>query len=115
LACRLRRVTAEVFAGACQQRSTLDALQPVHAVGQYQLCARYLGARTRARARDATAEALRLIKADYSAGTVGYLQILIADSQSHQARILWLQDVGQRLQDTVTLYAALGGEWDGAQ
>ncbi|MFM0514084.1 efflux transporter outer membrane subunit [Paraburkholderia sp. RL17-373-BIF-A] len=67
------------------------------------------------RARDAAAEALRLIKADYSAGTVGYLQILIADSQFHQARIAWLQGVAQRLQDTVALYAALGGGWDSPQ
>lgn len=67
------------------------------------------------RARDAAAEALRLIKADYSAGTVGYLQILIADSQFHQARIAWLQGVARRLQDTVALYAALGGGWDSPQ
>ncbi|MDR6203900.1 efflux transporter outer membrane subunit [Paraburkholderia graminis] len=64
------------------------------------------------RARDAAGEALRLVKADYAAGTVGYVQILIADSLCHQARIAWLQGVAQRLQDTVALYAALGGGWD---
>lgn len=63
----------------------------------------------------AAAEALRLIKADYSAGTIGYLHILIADSQFHQARIAWLQCVAQRLQDTVALYVALGGGWDSAR
>lgn len=30
----------------------------------------------------------------------------------HQTRIAWLQGVAQRLQDTVALYAALGGRWD---
>ncbi|MGF6300265.1 outer membrane protein TolC [Paraburkholderia sp. WC7.3d] len=53
------------------------------------------------RARGAVAEALRLVKAEYVAGTVGYVQILIADSQFHQARIAWLQGVAQRLQDSV--------------
>jgi len=53
--------------------------------------------------------------ADYSAGTVGYLQILLADSQFHQTRIARLQGVAQRLQDTVALYAALGGGSDNAR
>ena len=33
----------------------------------------------------------------------------VADGQYHQARIAWLQAIAQRLQDTVALYAALGG------
>ncbi|MEX3970076.1 efflux transporter outer membrane subunit [Paraburkholderia caribensis] len=61
------------------------------------------------RAVQAAGEALRLIKDAYRAGTVGYLQILVADGQYHQARIAWLQAIAQRLQDTVALYAALGG------
>ncbi|HWT34648.1 MAG TPA: efflux transporter outer membrane subunit [Paraburkholderia sp.] len=61
------------------------------------------------RAVQAAGEALRLIKESYRAGTVGYLQILVADGQYHQARIAWLQAIAQRLQDTVALYAALGG------
>jgi NodT family efflux transporter outer membrane factor (OMF) lipoprotein len=61
------------------------------------------------RAVQAAGEALRLLRASYLAGTVGYLQILIADGQYHQARIAWLQASAQRLQDTVALYAALGG------
>jgi outer membrane protein TolC len=61
------------------------------------------------RAVRSAADALRLIKESYRAGTVGYLQILIADGQYHQARIAWLQASAQRLQDTVALYAALGG------
>lgn len=61
------------------------------------------------RAVQSAADALRLIKESYRAGTVGYLQILVADGQYHQARIAWLQATAQRLQDTVALYAALGG------
>ena len=61
------------------------------------------------RAVQSAADALRLIKDAYLAGTVGYLQILVADGQYHQARIAWLQATAQRLQDTVALYAALGG------
>ena len=70
-----------------------------------------LDAQTRALA--AAQEALRLLRADYRAGTVDYLQILIADGQLHQAQIAWLEAAAQRLQDTVALYAALGGGWHG--
>ncbi|MFM0136345.1 efflux transporter outer membrane subunit [Caballeronia grimmiae] len=66
-----------------------------------------------ARALATSEEALRLVQAEYEAGTVGYLSILVADAQRHQARIAWLQGVAQRLQDTVALYAALGGGWYG--
>ena len=52
-----------------------------------------------------------MLRADYRAGTVDYLQILIADGQLHQAQIAWLEVEAQRLQDTVVLYAALGGGW----
>ena len=63
------------------------------------------------RALAAAQEALRLLRADYHAGTVDYLQILIADGQLHQAQIAWLEAAALRLQDTVALYAALGGGW----
>ncbi len=61
-------------------------------------------------------EALRLIEANYQAGIVNYLQILIANEQYHQARIGHLQAQAQRLQDTVALLVALGGGWwDGSE
>lgn len=41
----------------------------------------------------------------------GYVQLLVADVQYHQARLAWLQAVAQRLQDTVAFYVALGGGW----
>jgi outer membrane protein TolC len=59
-------------------------------------------------------EALRLIQANYQAGVVNYLQILIANGQYHQARIGYLQAQALRLQDTVALFVALGGGWRGA-
>ncbi|WP_334052477.1 ATP-binding cassette domain-containing protein [Burkholderia cepacia] len=41
----------------------------------------------------------------------GYVQLLVADVQYHQARLAWLQAVAQRLQDTVAFFVALGGGW----
>jgi NodT family efflux transporter outer membrane factor (OMF) lipoprotein len=59
-----------------------------------------------------TAEgALRLIQANYEAGLSTYLQVLIADGQYLQARLGYVQAVAQRLQDTASLYVALGGGW----
>ena len=66
------------------------------------------------RALASAREALRLVRVNYEAGTGDYVQILIADQQYHQARIGYLQGVAQRLQDTVALYAALGGGWEPA-
>ncbi len=59
----------------------------------------------------AAEEALRLVTFNYRAGTVNYLQVLIADYQYHQAKIGYIQARAQRLQDTVALFAALGGGW----
>ena len=56
-------------------------------------------------------EALKLIQANYRAGTVGYLQVLVADGQYYQAKIGYLQARAARLQDTVALFVALGGGW----
>jgi NodT family efflux transporter outer membrane factor (OMF) lipoprotein len=61
----------------------------------------------------AAEEALRLIQANYQAGVVNYLRVLIADSQYYQAKIGYLQALAQRFQDTVALFVALGGgSWD---
>jgi NodT family efflux transporter outer membrane factor (OMF) lipoprotein len=56
-------------------------------------------------------EALRLVQANYQAGTANYLQVLLADNQYHQARIGYLEASAQRFQDTVALFVALGGGW----
>ncbi len=62
-------------------------------------------------ALNAAAEALRLIQANYEAGTVNYLQVLIADYQYQQADLGYIQAAGQRFQDTAALFVALGGGW----
>ena len=63
----------------------------------------------------AAAEALRLVQIDYEAGIATYLDVLIADTQFHQATIADLQAIAVRYQDTVALFAALGGGWWNAQ
>ncbi len=67
--------------------------------------------RAQSAALAAAAEALKLTRVNYDAGTAGYLELLSADSQYQQARLAYLGALAQRLQDTVALYAALGGGW----
>jgi len=62
-------------------------------------------------ANHAAGEALRLLKANYHAGLVNYLDVLTADVQFHQTSIAYLQALAQRYQDTVSLFVALGGGW----
>ncbi len=64
-----------------------------------------------AEAQRAAGEALSLLRTNYRAGLVAYLDVLTADVQFHQATIAYLQAVAQRYQDTVALFAALGGGW----
>jgi len=87
-----------VLAAFAQVADTLRALEHDAAA---------LDAQTRA--VEAAAQALSLLKTNYAAGTIGYLDILIADRQYHTARIAWLEASAQRLQHTVAFYAALGG------
>ncbi len=89
-----------VLAALAQVADALDALQHD---------AQTLSAQSQA--LDAAAEALHLIQANYQAGTVNYLQVLIADYQYQQARLGYIQVMGQRLQDTAALLVALGGGW----
>jgi NodT family efflux transporter outer membrane factor (OMF) lipoprotein len=69
------------------------------------------GLRAQADALAAAADNQKLNRANYEAGTAGYLDLLSADAQYQQARLAYLGAVTQRLQDTVALYAALGGGW----
>ena len=67
-----------------------------------------------ARADEALADAeqaLHLIQANYQAGLATYLEVLIADAQYHQATNCRIQAIAVRYQDTVALFAALGGGW----
>ena len=62
-------------------------------------------------ARGAASGTLNLLQANYHAGLVAYLDVLTADVQYHQATIAYLGASGQRHQDTVALFAAMGGGW----
>jgi NodT family efflux transporter outer membrane factor (OMF) lipoprotein len=64
---------------------------------------------------DAAEQALHLLQANYSAGVVSYVEVLTANAQYQQAAIACLQTRALRLQDTVALYAALGGGWGEVQ
>ncbi|HYA86584.1 MAG TPA: efflux transporter outer membrane subunit [Nitrospirota bacterium] len=68
-----------------------------------------------AHAVDAAEAAMRLIQANYQAGTANYVQVLLADGQYHQAKIGYLQALAQRYQDTAALFVALGGGWWNAE
>ena len=54
---------------------------------------------------------LRLVKVNYEAGLVNYLQVLTAENQYQQARLGYIQAKALRLQDTTALFVALGGGW----
>jgi NodT family efflux transporter outer membrane factor (OMF) lipoprotein len=64
-----------------------------------------------AEALQAAEQALALTEANYRAGLVSYLDVLVADAQSYQSKINYLQVLGQRYQDTAALFVALGGGW----
>jgi NodT family efflux transporter outer membrane factor (OMF) lipoprotein len=66
-------------------------------------------------ALNAAEDALRLIQANYQAGTANYVQVLIADGQYDQAKIGYLQAQAQRYQDTAALFVVLGGGWWNAE
>jgi NodT family efflux transporter outer membrane factor (OMF) lipoprotein len=61
-------------------------------------------------ARDAE-QALRLIQANYAAGLVNDVDVLVADAQYRQSKLAYVQSLAQRYQDTVALYVAVGGGW----
>ena len=56
-------------------------------------------------------QALHLVQASYDAGLANYLDLLVSDAQYHQALVAELQASAVRYQDTVALFAALGGGW----
>jgi NodT family efflux transporter outer membrane factor (OMF) lipoprotein len=64
--------------------------------------------------RDAVREAQRLIRVNYQAGVSSYTQVLLANVQRSQAELGYVQSKALRLQDTVALFAALGGGWSEA-
>ena len=69
------------------------------------------GVQAQADAVNSAEQALHLLQANYRAGLVSYVDVLVADAQFHQAKIGYLQTVAQRYQDTTALFLALGGGW----
>lgn len=67
------------------------------------------------RAVEAARQSVAILQANYRAGLVSYLEVLVADEQLYQARINYVQALAQRFQDTAALYLALGGGWSGLQ
>jgi NodT family efflux transporter outer membrane factor (OMF) lipoprotein len=62
-------------------------------------------------AMKASGESLALSREQYKAGASSYLAILLAERQYQQARIGYVEALGNRYQDTAALFQALGGGW----
>ena len=62
-------------------------------------------------ALDISTESLRLQRTSYSAGKSNVLQLITAENSYAQARMNFVRVQGQRLQDCVVLFTALGGGW----
>jgi NodT family efflux transporter outer membrane factor (OMF) lipoprotein len=67
--------------------------------------------KAQSRSVDTAFQALHLIQTNFEAGTANYLQVLVANTQYHQARLGYIQAQAQRFQDTAALFVALGGGW----
>jgi outer membrane protein TolC len=61
----------------------------------------------------ASQESLRLITNQYKAGTVSYLNVLVAQTTELNDRVTALNIRGRQLAATVQLVTALGGDWPG--
>jgi len=66
-----------------------------------------------ARALEASRESLRLVRNQYSEGTVDYLNVATIQTTTLNAERSALSLLGSRLVASVQLIAALGGGWDG--
>lgn len=107
---RRAAIDARDEAAARYRQTVLGAFQQVaDSLRALEHDAESLEARTRA--VTAAEKALHLVQANYQAGIATYVQVLIADQQYLDAKIASIESIAQRLQDTVTLYAALGGGW----
>jgi len=62
-------------------------------------------------ARHAAGDALGLLRVNARAGLVAEMDVLAADVQFQKSTLAYMQAVAQRHQDTVALFAALGGGW----
>ena len=62
-------------------------------------------------ARQAAQQALALLRVNESTGLAAHSDVLAGEIMLHQTQLAWLQALAQRQQDTVALFAALGGGW----
>ncbi len=62
-------------------------------------------------ALDISTESLRLQRVSYAAGKSNVLQLITAENSYAQSRMNYVRVQGQRLQDCVLLFTALGGAW----
>lgn len=68
-----------------------------------------------ARALQSAQRAFELVRTQYQAGAVDYLNLLTSETQFQNARIAFVQAEAQRYADTAALYLVLGGgPWDAA-
>lgn len=68
-----------------------------------------------ARALQSAKQAFDLVRTQYRAGAVDYLNLLTSETQYQNARIAFVQAEAQRYADTAALYVVLGGgAWDSA-
>ncbi len=66
-----------------------------------------------ARALQSAQRAFELVRTQYQAGAVDYLNLLTSETQFQNARIAFVQAEAQRYADTAALYLVLGGgPWD---
>jgi outer membrane protein TolC len=66
----------------------------------------------RRQASDAADESERLTFNQYRAGTVGYTNVVVAQTAALSARVALAQIVAQRQATAIALIQALGGGWD---
>nr|MDA3878081.1 TolC family protein [Halothiobacillus sp.] len=71
--------------------------------------------KAQAAAEQSARESLSLVEQQLKLGSANYLQLLIAQQQAAQTRLLTLAARAQRLTDTVALYQAMGGGTQAAQ
>ncbi len=121
-------ITAPLFQGGslrAQRQAAVDAYDAQQATYRQTVLAAFGQVADSLRALEHDAQALQALRrcaalrrpgARTAAGElprrmVAFIDVMTADVQYHAATISYLQSVGQRQQDTVALFAALGGGW----
>lgn len=97
---------------AAYRQTVLSALQEVE---DYLIQLRVLGEEqvVQRRALEAARESLRLVRNQYQAGTINYLDVAALETSALNSERTALTLMSSRLTASVLLIAALGGGWDG--